>query len=419
MGIRVGMPMMKLSRGAKQTKRKGDAQKIAFEALEERYSKDKDLDRSRSHLNEYAGFRSGADLYKYWTAEADAHLDAKGRKLRSDAVVGYALIVKPDMTSMQSMTENERIAFVKDGMQVAAEILHEHGLQVDATALHRDELNEHGHILGHDADYRAGKKIDIRLFRDFNTEFPKRMRELGYDVEDMSVYDVDKVTSMTADERESYKSDIIRHKTQKQNGRSSSQYKSEKIAEQEKALAERAQQLQDAENALRASQTAFERQKQNYIADVEKERKRALERVRSEVQTERDKLMRQAQADAVNEMRSLIADAKKLKVSADIAKSDYENAVAMFRDEGRENVIQAVIDDLNKYQVQGNVKGSWKPVRAGSWFNKIIRQTITEFGNMHDNSSAVSAEQSMRTYDNLFDTVMSKVDSQKDDDLSL
>ena len=236
MGIRVGMPIIKLSKNAKATKRKGDAKKIACEALSERYTKDKDIDRSRSHLNMYTGFKTGKELYKYWVDEAEAATDANGRKIKSNAVIGYQLIIKPDMAGMESLSDGQQLRFVQDGIQVASEILTEHGLQVDATAIHRDEMNPHGQVLGHDPEYTAGKKIDIRLYGAFNREFPKRMRQLGYDVEDLTVYEPDKAAKMTESQKDSYKADVMERKRGKKTGQSSNAYKAEKLAEQERAI---------------------------------------------------------------------------------------------------------------------------------------------------------------------------------------
>lgn len=258
MGIKVGIPVLKLSKGAKATKRKGDAKKVVCEGLGERYSKDKDLDEKRSHLNKYTGFTKGEDLYKYWEKEASAHLDAKGRNLRSDAVIGYTLIIKPDIKSMKGMTESQRLKFLDDSMNVISDLLNEHGLQVDATALHMDEVNEHIHVFGHDTEYKAGKKIDIRLYGTFNREYPKRMRSLGYDVENLTVYDVDKTKDMTKEEKEEYKSDIIRRKKEKKkSGRSSNKFKEDKIKEQEELLQKKEQELQARESSLRAREDDF------------------------------------------------------------------------------------------------------------------------------------------------------------------
>lgn len=249
MGIRVGIPVLKLSRNAKATKRKGDARKVALEAFNERYSKDQDLDRVQSKNNIYTGFKSGKDLYAYWEKEASGHLDTKGRHLRSDAVIGYTFIIKPDMESMENMTQAERVKFLQESMNILSDLFQSRGLEIDASALHLDEVNEHMHVFGHDTEYKAGKKIDIRLFGMLNKEYPKRMRELGYDVEDLTVYDSEKADAMTEDEKADYKEDVLqRKKAKKKSGRSSNQYKEEKLAEKAKEI----EKLQAENRALRA-----------------------------------------------------------------------------------------------------------------------------------------------------------------------
>ena len=238
MGIRVGIPILKLSKNGKSTNRKGNAKKIALEGLSERYSKDKDLDKTKSKNNIYFGFDSGEKLYNYWEENANNHRDKLGRKLRADAVIGYTLIIKPDMEGMENIKNKD--LFLKDSIEVITDILNNHDLVVDAAAIHKDEVNEHVHLFGHDNEYKAGKKINLSLYTDFNKEYPKRMREKGYDVEDMSVYDVDKVKDMSEDEKQEYKNELIkRKKNKKKNGRSSNKYK-EDLLEQEKKQIEEA-----------------------------------------------------------------------------------------------------------------------------------------------------------------------------------
>ena len=243
MGIRVGIPILKLSKNGKSTNRKGNAKKIALEGLSERYSKDKDLDKTKSKNNIYFGFDSGEKLYNYWEENANNHRDKLGRKLRADAVIGYTLIIKPDMEGMENIKNKD--LFLKDSIEVITDILNNHDLVVDAAAIHKDEVNEHVHLFGHDNEYKAGKKINLSLYTDFNKEYPKRMREKGYDVEDMSVYDVDKVKDMSEDEKQEYKNDLIKRKKNKsKNGRSSNKYKEELLEQEKKQIEEAKEKMQ-------------------------------------------------------------------------------------------------------------------------------------------------------------------------------
>lgn len=415
MGIRVGIPVLKLSRDAKASKHRGDAKKVIYESFGERYSKDKDLDRTKSNLNIYTGFSKGKDLYKYWEEEANTHLDSRGRKLRSDAVIGFSLIIKADYESMQKMSESERIKFLQDSSEIVSDLLHEHGLQVDATALHRDEINEHMHVFGHDEEYRAGKKIDIRLYRDFNSEYPRRMRARGYDVEDMSVYDSDKAKQMSDDERENYKSELIRHKQNKKTALSSNQYKADKIAEQEKALQDRERDLQARENALRASQSVFRQQQEDYKTDIEKERREALESVREQTEQERHRLLEQVKREAeqikhdrISDLQSAIEDAKSARTLAYVAEDEYNQATSMFR-EAKDMFVNTLISDLDRYVVQAKVKDEIKQVRAGSYFKNVIKRTFNSFGELNDNRHANMAKRATTSYRNYFDDIEEKM----------
>ena len=298
MGIRIGVPVLKLSRGAKQTKRKGDARKVAQEAGNERYSKDQDLDRSRSRLNEYTCFKSGKALADYWEAEAAKQTDALGRPLKSTAITGFAVIFKPDMEGMESMDEAERKQFVRDGISVTAKILEESGLQVDMTALHMDEIVEHGHILGHDPEYKAAKKLDIRLYAKLNKELPRRLREMGYDVEDLAVYDSEKVAQMTPEEQATYREERIQQKRAKKHGQSSNAYKREK--------------LEEAETELKAQREALAKQQaeaEARLKDLETERIRLADqkRIQDKRQEELDK-KEQAQKTAQEALNAQKAD---------------------------------------------------------------------------------------------------------------
>lgn len=269
MGIRVGIPFLKLKFNGTKSKRSGNALAIAQEMLEERYTQDEDIDRTKSHLNTYTGFTTGRELHEYWELEASKHLDALGRPLRSDAIIGYSAILKPDKESMESMTEEEQERFIADGTRVLCNLLTEHGLQIDATAVQRDEQVLHTHIAGHDVDYQAARKINLKLFRSFNREFPKRMREFGYDVEDLVVYDVEKVASMTEEQQKAYKKEHIAEKKAKKHGQSSSLYKQQKIDEQKKALQKEQQKLNTEKQQLKDRMTKQLKDKQK-LHDKEK-----------------------------------------------------------------------------------------------------------------------------------------------------
>lgn len=412
MGIRVGIPILKLSKNAKATKRKGDARKVALESFKERYSKDPDLDRSRSHLNVYTGFQRGKDLYEFWEKEASGHLDSRGRKLRSDAVIGYSFIVKPDKESMDKMNDLEQMRFLDDSMKILSDLFNASGLPIDATALHMDEVNPHVHAFGHDTEYKAGKKIDIRLFGMLNKEYPKRMRALGYDVEDLTVYDSEKADAMTEEEKADYKEEVLQRKKAKKNaGRSSSKYKEEKLAEKEN-------ELQAREMALNASILSFEEEKEKYWQEAEKERKRANtafeselkqkrhnEKVRLEKEIEKYKFERFSEVDEeiekyksekISELKQAVGNAYTAEMDFRTAKTGYEESL--------KRLPALVIRELNQKSVR--VNGQTVPV--GNYHAEAIRRAVQ---NIHVTSETVyaerNAEKSMREFASMEDVLNS------------
>lgn len=423
MGIRVGIPVLKLSKNATATKRKGDARKVALESFKERYSKDKDLDRSRSHLNVYTGFQKGKDLYEFWEKEASGHLDAKGRKLRSDAVIGYSFIIKPDKESMDKMAESERLQFLEDSMNILSDLFQSHGLPIDATALHRDESNEHIHAFGHDPEYKAGKKIDIRLYGMLNREYPKRMRELGYDVEDLTVYDSEKADNMTEEEKADYKEEVLqRKKAKKDAGRSSNQYKADKLAEQEK-------ELQAREEALNASILDFELKKAKYWEEAEKERKRLkmdfesqMEKQRRDEKAKLDNKLKQYKSEKLSELEKEIeknrserlSEFSNATASAYMAESDFKTAKAGY-EESLQRLPDLVIKELNQKSVR--VNGQLVPV--GNYHADAIRRAVQ---NVHVTSETVyaekNAERSLRDVASMEDKLQ-RWEQNKSDDYGL
>lgn len=412
MGIRVGIPVLKLSKNAKATKRKGDARKVALESFKERYSKDQDLDRSRSHLNVYTGFQKGKDLYEFWEKEASGHLDSRGRKLRADAVIGYSFIIKPDKESMDKMAESERLQFLEDSMNILSDLFQSHGLPIDATALHRDESNEHIHAFGHDPEYKAGKKIDIRLFGMLNKEYPKRMRELGYDVEDLTVYDSEKADNMTEEEKAAYKAEVLqRKKAKKDAGRSSNQYKADKLAEKEK-------ELQARENALNASILDFEHEKDKYWVEAQKEREKLKMDAEKEIEKQRrdekirlDNALKKYKSDRLLELEKEIekdrserlSEFKNVTASAYMAESDFKTAKA-----GYEENLRRLPDAVVKAFNQKSVRVNGQLVAMGDYYANTIRQAIQT---IHVSNETVyaekNAERSMRNVSAMEDKLRS------------
>ena len=190
-------------------KHRANGGKILREAGEERHSKTNHLDRTLSHLNEYTGFASGDECWGDMEARAGAYRQkVKGKTktgeeiirekgLRKDAVIGWAVIIHPADEATRDWTWDEFDRFDKDSMAVLAEICPElfREANVRMTATHKDEVGKHRHRFGdciaEDGSY-CGNKIDAKLLAKINEQFPRMMRERGWEVADMDVTDWDR-----------------------------------------------------------------------------------------------------------------------------------------------------------------------------------------------------------------------------------
>lgn len=190
---KVGITCLKLGirRSTKSRQsRRGDLRSVACEALEERWSKDPDLDRSKSKDNIYAGYRSGVALTEAMTEEAQAYSEQRkaegGRALRSDAAIGWGLVVKPQMGFFDGMDRAERNRFWDDTIEILEETVGKKNIR--AGVIHTDELEEHLHLFGMGYNEQGKLCVDDvinpRTWNKWNHEYPQRMRERGWEIED-------------------------------------------------------------------------------------------------------------------------------------------------------------------------------------------------------------------------------------------
>lgn len=281
MGWKVGITTLKLTnqRSKKsRTKRTGYLRAVVCEGLKERWGKDEDIDRNLSHYNTYTGITSGVELAENMTKEAAEYSAqrkaAGGRALRADAAIGWAMILKPPAEIINTMSPEQQVKFFEDSDKILVDIMGNDNIR--ATALHRDEQAPHKHYYGmgytKSGELCVDKVINPKLYKQLNQEYPRLMREMGWDIEDCTVYDSDKVKSMTADEATAYKAKCKAKRQQKKSGLDSKTYKLrqeiEKIEkEKEKARLSRDLALAAAQQAKQ--QTATVRQEKATLeADI-------------------------------------------------------------------------------------------------------------------------------------------------------
>lgn len=198
MGWKVGITTLKLTnqRSKKsRAKRTGFLRAVVCEAMPERWGKDEDIDRSRSRFNSYTGITSGVELAETMTAEATDYSKrrkaAGGRALRADAAIAWAMILKPPAEIINVMSPEQQVKFFADSDKILMEIMGADNIR--ATALHRDELAAHKHYFGmgytKSGELCVDKVINPKLYKRLNQEYPQKMRKLGWDIEDCTVYD--------------------------------------------------------------------------------------------------------------------------------------------------------------------------------------------------------------------------------------
>lgn len=285
-------------------KHRSNAERIIAEVGKERVSKSDTLDKNRSHLNRYTGFESGFECLDYIMNEADAYVQeviGKGgakykRKLRSDAVIGYAIIYNPpeevckhwDDATYQKFYEDSRETmeqicpdiFRKDTIIMTAEHFDE------GTILDPSKISRHRHDIGIPKDengHYCGTKIDAKLYADVNKYYPRLMREKGWDIEDLDCTDWNRY-NRDKDYREE-------RKAKQQSGKSVNDYIAKKMREQMKENEVMAEDLQMLLQDVLDKEAEFSTLAQEKaILEAEKEQ---IEAERERMQLERAEISKQ------------------------------------------------------------------------------------------------------------------------------
>lgn len=410
MGYTIGMPSLKLSNiEGKGGKHCGNFAKVAKEALEERLGQDLDINHELTQGNYYEGFRTAAELQAYsdkWIADRNAEIEEnnnfisglvelankrraeegkpklkekevlriinaerkkkdeppleKKKKIRRDAVVMCATLIKPPQEFMAKLSREEQERFLLDGLDKFKEIVGANN--VKAAVIHWDELVPHIHVFWQPitANGRlcAKEKHNLRFFGQLNREMPKYFRAKGWkEIDDCDAYDVEEAQEIRETKGEEayreYKENRRKEKTAKgkKSGRDSKTFKSdadkavaeaqkereaeERAAEQarrqretdEQASAEAQEKQQQAEATLHELQTA--------ISDEVFEKANAF-RVIGEKLSGGAKKLTSEEINTVQNMAAVIgqvmAECKRATAEQDQSKKAYESAQKRLKD---------------------------------------------------------------------------------------
>lgn len=264
----VGLTKHEPKMTAKGTKPKHRAKGIAIvkEAMEERASGSPTLDRSRSGQNIYwhkcQGDVSGTATWESMCDDADEYRvkvkmkngKTAERKLPSDAVIGWAMILKPPplMIAALRMTDDDIERFCEDAFDVMGGIKTKNGHNffsfdnLECDAFHHDEDSPHYHKIGKpicNGRY-CGNEIDADYCDRINRAFPGLMRARGWPIDDLDVTDWERAKTDDAYREE-------RNKKRLGQGRSTRQYQEDQIAEANRIAADIvAQAAARADNAI-------------------------------------------------------------------------------------------------------------------------------------------------------------------------
>lgn len=212
--MHVGIPVMKCSLHPSNqvNKKTGKASKTCavtsawLEMNDERKGRDPTIDREMTHLNVWMEGSSSDNIPDIVQSKVDEinseRREAGKRALRSDAVSVAEIVEKPPIDYMKDLSYEEKKKFLSDSHEVMKSLINEWNpdWQVIAAVQHHDEfggLSAHNHELvllsSHDKNgvptMQAKSELNLKFFNFINTHYSEKMREYGYDVEDVKVYD--------------------------------------------------------------------------------------------------------------------------------------------------------------------------------------------------------------------------------------
>ncbi len=247
-------------------KSRANGKRMAEEMGKERYSRSTTLDRSRSDLNEYRGYESGAECWQAICDEADGYRvkgktkngkDFERNPVKGDnAVIGFAIVINPPSDVVVNWTPDQYEQFNEDMLDCLEEIeprvFGRQNYRMGAD--HYDEgcyngKDPHRHYLGvpKDADgHYTGKYIDSLLKRRICENLPRMMRDKGWkDMDDLNLTDWNKF-----DHDEDYRQERINY--WQDYGNRVNKYIDSKHAEQQASLDNRADVIEQTVTDLNA-----------------------------------------------------------------------------------------------------------------------------------------------------------------------
>lgn len=248
--MKVGIPVMKCSLNPSQTvnaktgkKSKTCSIDLAWKEMNnERIGRDLDIDEILTHNNVWMEGSTEDNVAKIVQNKIDEinqiRKENGKRSLRKDAVSVIEIIEKPNIEYMSNLLYDEKVSFLNTSHGVIKELLGEWNPNwtILESVQHHDEfggLSAHNHSLvmlttvddNNLPGMNAFKEVNLKFYSFINKNYPKMMREYGYEVEDVRTYD------MLTDEEK-----MERKLNPQQHGVDSYTYKKRKKEEMEQEL---------------------------------------------------------------------------------------------------------------------------------------------------------------------------------------
>lgn len=260
-------------------KHRANGKAIIGEMGIERISRSETLDRTLSSHNTYEGDSiSGFATWDKMTAKADAYkttfTDKNGvtrsRSLKSDSVIGFAVIFNPPYDECKDWTDEQYQKFYDDSWKSLCEIeprvFRDENIRLKAE--HFDEgikdasgkFDRHQHRAGECLDENGkycGNLIDAKLLSTINKLYPSMMRERGWEMEDLDTTDWDRYKTDTE-----YKAQRKVKKTQ--SGKSVNKYVKDKLDNQLLELEEMTENVVAIQQDLDARESELGKKIDNY-----------------------------------------------------------------------------------------------------------------------------------------------------------
>lgn len=248
--MKVGIPVMKCSLNPSNTVNKKTGKKsktcpvdLAWQEMnDERIGRDMDINHDMTSLNVWMEGNSSDDVAQIVQSKIDEINQIKRengkRALRKDAVSVVEIIEKPNIEYMSELNYEEKVKFLNASHEIFKQLIREWNPNwtILESVQHHDEfggLSAHNHnlIMLTTVDDKglptmnAFKEVNLKFYSFMNKNYPKMMRERGYEVEDVRTYDM-----LTEEEK------MERKLNPQQHGVDSYTYKKRKKEEMERQL---------------------------------------------------------------------------------------------------------------------------------------------------------------------------------------